>query len=219
MKAKKKNKLLTFIFSLIPGAGEMYMGFMRTGISLMTMFMLGFFLPAFLRIEELMLFDVIVWFYGFFHANHLRSLSDEEFAQVEDRLMFGLENWVVEKPWKKIIVGEKVQKWIAAALIFTGVILLWNVVLDILSGFLPDSFFYWLWNWSSYIPRILIAVAIIYAGIRMIKGRKEQLERLPIEPVEKSDERTMEAAAAEKTSESIESETESVTEKRAEQEA
>ena len=32
---KKKNGFLAFCFSLIPGAGEMYMGFMKQGASIM----------------------------------------------------------------------------------------------------------------------------------------------------------------------------------------
>ena len=35
---KKKSGFWTFLFSWIPGAGEMYMGFMRMGISLMILF-------------------------------------------------------------------------------------------------------------------------------------------------------------------------------------
>jgi TM2 domain-containing membrane protein YozV len=35
---KKKNSFLTFIFSLIPGAGQMYLGFMKRGLSLMSCF-------------------------------------------------------------------------------------------------------------------------------------------------------------------------------------
>ena len=35
---RKKSKFLTFIFSLLPGAGEMYMGFMKMGVSLMAEF-------------------------------------------------------------------------------------------------------------------------------------------------------------------------------------
>ena len=34
MKTKKKNRFFTFIFSCMPGAGEMYMGFMNRGVSM-----------------------------------------------------------------------------------------------------------------------------------------------------------------------------------------
>ena len=35
---KKKNRFLLFCFSFLPGAGEMYLGFMKTGISLLSIF-------------------------------------------------------------------------------------------------------------------------------------------------------------------------------------
>lgn len=34
----KKNGFLTFIFACIPGAGQMYYGYMQRGLSLITMF-------------------------------------------------------------------------------------------------------------------------------------------------------------------------------------
>ena len=40
MKQQKKGKFLTFMFSFIPGAAEMYMGFMKMGVSLMALFFL-----------------------------------------------------------------------------------------------------------------------------------------------------------------------------------
>ena len=42
MKKTKRNKFLTFLFSLIPGGAEMYMGFMKMGASLLSIFLLGF---------------------------------------------------------------------------------------------------------------------------------------------------------------------------------
>ena len=39
---KKKSKFFTFCCSLIPGAGEMYLGFLKQGISIMTTFFLIF---------------------------------------------------------------------------------------------------------------------------------------------------------------------------------
>ena len=44
---KKKSGFLTFCFSLMPGAGEMYMGFMKQGVSIMAFFWLLIFLAAF----------------------------------------------------------------------------------------------------------------------------------------------------------------------------
>ena len=81
---KKKSGFLTFIFSWIPGAGQMYMGFMRMGVSLMGLFWGILALSIFFNTGFLMLIDVVVWFYSFFHAHSLRAMDDEDFYALED---------------------------------------------------------------------------------------------------------------------------------------
>ena len=36
----KKNGILTFLFAFVPGAGQMYQGYMKRGLSLITLFFL-----------------------------------------------------------------------------------------------------------------------------------------------------------------------------------
>ncbi len=55
---RKKNGFLTFIFSLLPGAGEMYMGFFKQGMSIMAIFFL-LFLPLSLLKKKLNL--IVLW--------------------------------------------------------------------------------------------------------------------------------------------------------------
>ena len=81
---RKKNKLLTFLWSLIPGAGEMYLGFFKMGTSLMALFLLLLSFSGFLNFYVLSLLSPVVWFYSFFHTNNLNSLPDEEFYALED---------------------------------------------------------------------------------------------------------------------------------------
>ncbi len=40
MRPIKKSRFFTFIFSFCPGAAEMYMGFMKNGVTLMAIFFL-----------------------------------------------------------------------------------------------------------------------------------------------------------------------------------
>ena len=47
----KKNGILTLLFALIPGAGEMYQGYMKRGLSLITMCCLSLSLGAWMGIE------------------------------------------------------------------------------------------------------------------------------------------------------------------------
>ena len=65
---RKKNKLLTFLWSLIPGAGEMYLGFFKMGTSLMALFLLLLSFSGFLNFYVLSLLSPVVWFYSFFHT-------------------------------------------------------------------------------------------------------------------------------------------------------
>ena len=71
---KKKSGFWTFMFSWLPGAGEMYMGFMRMGLSLMGLFWGIIALSIFFNAGFLMLIDVIVWFYGFFQRKTMKIL-------------------------------------------------------------------------------------------------------------------------------------------------
>ena len=67
----KKNGILTLLFALIPGAGEMYQGYMKRGLSLITMFCLSVALGAWMGIEIFYIGAPILYMYSFFR--HLQS--------------------------------------------------------------------------------------------------------------------------------------------------
>lgn len=173
MTTKKKNKFLTFCFSFMPGAGEMYMGFMKMGCSLMLLFLLAITFATWISQSVVTALCIVPWFYSFFHANHLASLSDEEFAKVKDEYFGGMEDF----PGVKNFVG-KYNKWIAYILIFTGLSFLWNTMGRLLRRILPEQFdFIWrsMLMIGDYVPSILIGLAIIVLGIRMLSGKKVEI--------------------------------------------
>ena len=65
----KKNALLTFIFACIPGAGQMYYGYMQRGLSLITLFCASFMLGA--LAGPLIVTMFIVWMFSFFDTYDL----------------------------------------------------------------------------------------------------------------------------------------------------
>ena len=65
----KKNALLTFIFACIPGAGQMYYGYMQRGLSLITLFCASFMLGA--LAGPLVVTMFIVWMFSFFDTYDL----------------------------------------------------------------------------------------------------------------------------------------------------
>lgn len=173
MKAKKKNRFLTFCCSMLPGAAEMYMGFMKTGISLMSLFFLILGITSWIGGGVLAAFMIVVWCYGFFHANHLAGLADEDFVKIEDEYLFGMNTFLEGKNFV-----NKYQKWIAAVLIFMGITFLWESVASMIYDLVPESYRIIatvMWRIGDYIPKLLAGLAIIVVGIKLICGKKAQL--------------------------------------------
>ena len=65
----KKNGFLTFIFACIPGAGQMYYGYMQRGLSIAMMLILC--VMAATVVEPLMFLCLVIWMYSFFDTYDL----------------------------------------------------------------------------------------------------------------------------------------------------
>ena len=171
MKPKKKNKLFTFLFSLIPGAAEMYMGFMRNGISMMALFFLSIFIAVTLNQEPLLFASALVWFYSFFHARNLAACEEEILRNLEDDFIWT--SFVIEKNIQ--ISNPVLQKWVAGILIVFGAVMLWENFSQIIYRLIPDSLWDVLAPVVDRLPEVVISILIIYIGLQMIRGKKEEL--------------------------------------------
>lgn len=172
---RKKNKFFTFIFSFVPGAGQMYMGFMKRGLSLMSYFILIISISVWLNIGPLMLIALIIWFYSFFDTQNLSSTPDDEFYSLEDQYLIFPE--ILEGiSYKKL--QKKYRNILAVSLIIIGFTILWNNFYSILSSILPEYLRHVLYNIGYYLPQVIIGVAIMYFGIYLIKGKKHELDDL-----------------------------------------
>lgn len=163
----RKNGFLAFIFSFIPGAGEMYMGLFKQGLSLMGAFFAICVVASFLGLDMLLFFLPLLWFYSFFHVHHLRSLPPEDFYAVEDKFLFS-EGWDFD-------AHDFIRKHtnvIAVVFIIVGVILLWNGITRSLSWILPDYIYHFISITQDSLPRIVVGILILLAGVKMIRGIK-----------------------------------------------
>lgn len=173
----KKSRFWLFIWSLMPGAGEMYLGFMKMGLSLM----LGFFgscvVVSITDIGALAIFPITLWFYSFFHANNLASMDHQAFCMIKDEYLFGLNGLDSMEELNAKINGKK-KKAIAAVFILIGVIMLWKTIFSILCD---------IFGWDNYflstvysfvrfdLTKIAIGIVIIWVGVVMIRGKKEDI--------------------------------------------
>ena len=170
MMRHKKNRFWTFLFSLFPGAGEMYMGFMKQGVSLMTLFLGSCVFCAFFQFDAGLFILPIIWFYSFFHVHNLKALSDEEFSQVEDDYLFHMPDQM--DLWRT----RKKQIFLAWSCIIIGSYALWRVILDMLQELLPWEVLSHIYSFSYLMPQIILSILLIGLGIHLIKGKKEQLD-------------------------------------------
>lgn len=175
---RKKGKLITFLWSLIPGAGEMYLGFFKMGSSLMVVFVLLLSLSAFPPLNILSFLSPVMWFYSFFHTNNICGLPDDEFYSLEDDYIIHLNDMKNQYEFFK-----KHRKFTASCLIFFGAAVLWSNLyrlfayhllpyLDLTEG--ASDFLYSL---ANRLPQAVIAIAVIAAGILLIRGKSEELDK------------------------------------------
>ena len=169
---RKKNKFWTLIFSLLPGAGEMYLGFMKQGISLMTLFFAVIAICAFFNFEAGLFILPVIWFYSFFHVHNLNGSSDEEFAQVEDEYLVHLPDEMTN--WT--LTGKK-QAILAWGLIIVGVYSLWKIFLDVIYEIIPPELYSFMYTLSYLLPQLLLSILLIVLGVHLILGKKVQLDR------------------------------------------
>lgn len=169
---KKKSKFWLFIFSLCPGAGHMYMGFMRMGISLLLGFMVLLMVVSITGISAFSVLPIVLYVYSFFHANNIGGLDDESFEALEDEYLFGLHNIGSQQ----VKIDQKGKKVVAVVLIVIGLYMLWNVVFGLLRDFfgwnnpIIKAMYYMV---TDDIPRVAIGIAIIWFGVVLLRGKKD----------------------------------------------
>lgn len=168
---RKKSRFWTLIFSFLPGAGEMYMGFMKMGVSLMGLFCGLEALAMFFGQSAFMTIAVIVWFYGFFHVHNLRAMDDEDFYALEDDYLFHLGG----EELKGAEFVQKYRRGLALALIIFGVWLVCDNLVSLLAMLIPDFLRQYIYGVMHRVPQLIFGGLIIYAGFRMICGKKQEL--------------------------------------------
>ncbi|MCM1121875.1 MAG: hypothetical protein NC416_04770 [Eubacterium sp.] len=173
----RKSRFWLFIWSLVPGAGVMYLGFMKMGLSLMLGFMGLIAVAAITNLGVLAIFPIAMWFYSFFYSNHLASLDEQAFRAVEDQYLFGLGGLDSVEEWDGKLSGKK-RNVAAVVLIVLGAVMLWNAVFNLLCDIfgwdnrILSQIYYFV---RDDLPRFVIGIAVIWLGIVMIRGKKENI--------------------------------------------
>lgn len=167
----KKNGILTLLFALIPGAGEMYQGYMKRGLSLITMFCLSVALGAWMGIEIFYIGAPILYMYSFFDTFNLRAQISMGTAPEDDYLVhFDPQD---KRLARMMMDSHKLVGW---CLIATGALIAYE---QIIMNTLGDI----LWRWGQkapvwraiylvmdQLPEVVLCVVLILCGIWLVRG-------------------------------------------------
>ena len=176
----KKNAFLTFIFACIPGAGQMYYGYMKRGTSLLVYFCLFIMLGTI--ISPLVVGVAVVYMFSFFDTYDLiRHMAAGE--PKEDSLLV-LGNY--EEIKKMVPQHNRLIGW---GLVGFGV---WALYETFISNWLYTLLCNLVGNGYAYdiitgIPNVVIAALLIFAGLKLLglhpekKNRDDELPPYPHE--------------------------------------
>lgn len=157
----KKSLFWTFAFACVPGAGQMYLTYMKRGLSLMTLFFGIGTIIALTRMEELLFIAPIIWAYSFFDTFNIRNASVEELEEMPDKFILNLDDSdYVKKFWSKRHFG------IGFMLVVIG-----TYIMLINTGILPLVITQWV---QRYFPTFVITIILIAVGVKFMVGDKDE---------------------------------------------
>ena len=173
-----KNGFLTLCFSFIPGAGQMYQGYMKRGLTQVLLFVIplmigGVFLPV------LMVLSAVVYMYSFFDSLNLHAQLRQGTAPA-DTFLFSWDG------------GEDLARLVDRRHHLIG----WCLVALGVAGLYQSFVSPWLWALVNYfpydslvyqmldravraVPALAVGLVFIGLGLWLIKGGKK---KQPAEP-------------------------------------
>lgn len=156
----KKNGLLTFVFACIPGAGQMYYGYMMRGLSLISLFCLFFALGT--MVGPMLMLAPIIWMYSFFDTYDLIRNLASGCPKPDGLLLLGsadeLKNFF-----------PKHNKLLGWGLIALGIWALYDsFVRPILTSLLESIGMENAWYVMSQIPSVFVALALVAVGLWLL---------------------------------------------------
>lgn len=172
-----KNGFLTLCFAFVPGAGQMYQGYMKRGFSVALLFAASVVAAALVPVCIALV--PVIYMYSFFDALDLRAKMKAG-EHPEDVVPFGLDK---AQPWQKLSRNSyKIVGWVFVGL---GVYSMYNTVIMRFVWYLRDYLGYdnpWASMFHTLmdsVPQVAVALGLIYLGWRMVRKPMQDVPALP----------------------------------------
>ena len=184
----KKNGILTLLFACIPGAGQMYQGYMKRGLSLITMFCLFIIVGSATGLDALVVGCIVVYMYSFFDTFNLRAQIIAENAPADDYLVHI--NWKDKRMQDFMMDSHKLLGWGLIAL--GGLVAYENIIMRVFGDVMwrwgqNNPFFRAVYLMLEQLPQIVVCVALIICGVWLVRGPKGKKNRKKPEPPQDED--------------------------------
>ncbi len=164
----KKNLFLTFCFSFIPGAGQMYQGYMKRGMSILTLFATCCAILGTIGIPLFAIPIPVIYIYSFFDTFNIRYTIDSE-NKYEDKYIWDIADL---DELKKSFNLPSTKKILGIILMFIGIyILISNILPQMLSDLGIRYISSYLYKISSYLTPIAISLLSIVIGIKLLNRK------------------------------------------------
>lgn len=171
-----KNGFLTFCCAFVPGAGQMYQGYMKRGLSLiLTACCIGMVSSL---LNPVLLLLVVVWMYSFFDTFNLRAQIGAGTAPQDDYLVHI--NWHDQRMEQFMLDSHKLLGWglIALGALVAYQNILMNTLGDIVWRWGQSSpFFRALYLMMDQLPEVVVCVALIICGAWLVRGPKGRKQK------------------------------------------
>lgn len=161
----RKNILLTFFFACIPGAGQMYQGYLKRGTSIMLLFFAPIAIGASLGIEIVLFLSAVVYAYAFFDTFRIRNMMPDERINEPDDYVIHLDGTINEL----LKSNTRILGW---GCIIVGVIAAWNIIIRPLHRILWNLNLGFIADMLYNVPSVALAAALIVFGFYLLRGKK-----------------------------------------------
>lgn len=163
-----KSGFLTFVFACIPGAGQMYQGLFKKGVSLMAVFFLLLGISSWAFVPPLIFLMPVVWFYSFFDAINRMRMTVSELALIKDDYLFFSSS---EQNSRLSMALRRRHKLVGWLLVGVGVYTLFDMFSGIMIDYIGNQWFrQLLWNIQRTLPALGVAIACVGIGVYVIRG-------------------------------------------------
>ena len=176
-----KNGILTFLFAFIPGAGQMYQGYMKRGLSLILMCCAICMVAVLISPVAFLL--IVVWMYSFFDTFNLRAQIAVNTAPEDDYLVHF--NPKDKRLVQMMLDSHKLVGW--ALIAFGGLIAYENILMNALNDLMwrwgkDNPFFRAFYLVMDQLPQVVVCVVLIICGIWLVKGPKTSQKNASDDP-------------------------------------